>query len=133
MGTGNDGRIYKSRPAGPAAPRCFDATELQIHAMRKSPNGGIYAGSSPDGEIYRIDHRNGTTTTFFDPDEVHRALAVDSRGHGLRRDRRGCRLQDRPTARFGVLQHQGSTYATALAVDHRRNRLSAPSRQPRHA
>ena len=49
--------------------------------MAPAPNGGLYVGTSPDGKIYKVD-RNGTATTFFDPDDKYIwALAVDGRGN----------------------------------------------------
>ena len=72
-----------------ARARCSStAAELEVHALAPAPNGGLYVGTSPDGRIYKVD-RNGTATTFFDPEDKYIwALAVDAQGQPLRRHRR---------------------------------------------
>ena len=33
----------------------FDAKELEVHAIALAPGGGLYAATSPDGKIYKVD------------------------------------------------------------------------------
>ena len=59
----------------------FDAEELEVHAIAPAPGGGIYAATSPNGKIYKVDE-NGAGTVFFDPpDQYVWSLAVDQEGN----------------------------------------------------
>ena len=52
-----------------------------MHAIVAAPGGGIYAATSPDGKIYKVDAA-GTGTVFFDPpDRYIWSLAVDRAGN----------------------------------------------------
>src|SRR4029450_11776473 len=48
----------------------FDATELEIHAIAPATGGVTYAGSSPDGKVYKI-AKDGKTAPFFDPEDKY--------------------------------------------------------------
>src|SRR5688500_2056337 len=53
---------------------------MEVHALAAAPNGGLYAATSPDGRIYRLDAK-GQATPFFDPDDKYIwSLAVDRDG-----------------------------------------------------
>ena len=52
-----------------------------MHALAFAPGGGIYAGTSPDGKIYKIDAM-GRSSVFYDPpDKYIWSLAVDKAGN----------------------------------------------------
>ena len=73
--------MYPHRRDRQAARVFFDAEELEVHAIALAPGGGIYAATSPDGKIYRVDAA-GTGTVFFDPpDRYIWSLAVDRAGN----------------------------------------------------
>src|SRR5205814_605693 len=53
LATGSPARVYKITSAG-AATVIFEPKELQVQAIVLDKNGVVYAGTSPDGKIYRI-------------------------------------------------------------------------------
>ena len=80
LGTGNDGKVIKVDRNGQGS-LFYDSTEMEVHALRRAPNGGLYVGTSPDGRIYRVDAK-GQATTFFDPDDKYIwSLVVDRDGN----------------------------------------------------
>ena len=75
-----------------------------------------------DGKIYRID-RNGTATTFFDPEEKYIwALASDAKGN-LRGDRRKGAVYRITAGKGAPFYSTKATHATSLAVDKAGNLL----------
>lgn len=68
FGTGNDGKVYRLR--GNDLKLLYTAPEPEIYAMTFH-NGAIYAGSSPNGKIYRVDPESGAQTVFFDPKQAY--------------------------------------------------------------
>jgi WD40 repeat protein len=79
LGTGNDGKIIKIESGKPSV--FYDSTEMEVHALAPAPGGGLYAATSPDGRIYRLDTK-GQATPFFDPDDKYIwSLAVDRDGN----------------------------------------------------
>src|SRR5688572_8209311 len=64
FGTGNDGKVYRLR--GEELKLVFTASEPEIYALAFH-DGALYAGSSPNGKVYRVDPESGKQTVFFDP------------------------------------------------------------------
>jgi hypothetical protein len=54
--TGSPARVYRITPDGKASV-IFEPQELQVQALAVAPNGAIYAGTAPDGKVYKIDHK----------------------------------------------------------------------------
>jgi len=48
----------------------YDAAELDITALAVARDGALYAGSSPDGKVYRIT-ADGHAEVFFDPGDKY--------------------------------------------------------------
>ena len=48
----------------------FDAKELMVHCIALDPQGNIFAGTSPDGKVYKITPE-GKIELFFDPKETY--------------------------------------------------------------
>lgn len=68
LGTGNDGKLYRLR--GSDARVIFTAPEPQIYAVVYR-DGALYAGSSPNGKIYRVDPESGKSSVFYDPQQAY--------------------------------------------------------------
>jgi hypothetical protein len=68
VGTGDDGRVLRVAGDGRVEP-LFDAEEPQIFALWADGDGTLFAGSSPDGRVYRI--AGGKSSVFFDPGETY--------------------------------------------------------------
>lgn len=74
LATGHRGRIFRLTPAmlaatTPAAPEkalLFSAPESEVFALAVGPDGALYAGTSPDGKVYRIT-ADGHSSVYFDP------------------------------------------------------------------
>ena len=68
FGTGNDGKVYRLR--GKELKLLFTATEPEIYTVAFH-DGALYAGSSPNGKIYRVDPESGKSTVFYDPKQAY--------------------------------------------------------------
>lgn len=68
VGTGNAGRVLKIDRSGKVTP-LFAAPEPEIFAVWADPDGTVFAGSSPNGKIYRLAH--GKSEVFFEPHETY--------------------------------------------------------------
>lgn len=68
VGTGNGGRILLIDRQG-GATVLFEAPEPEIFAVWAAEDGVVFAGSSPNGRVYRI--HDGETTVFFDPEQTY--------------------------------------------------------------
>src|SRR5580698_2979068 len=64
VGTGNRGRLFRIDPSGQST-LVWTAAEPEIFAVAVDPKGGVYAASSPDGKVYRIE--GGKATEYFAP------------------------------------------------------------------
>src|SRR4051812_15570340 len=54
LGTGGDGKIFKVTPDGAGA-SFADLAEMNVTAITLGRSGEIFAATSPDGKVYRID------------------------------------------------------------------------------
>jgi len=97
FGTGNEGKVYRLR--GTDLKAIFTAPEPEIYAVAFH-DGAVYAGSSPNGKVYRIDPESGAHTVFFDPKQAYiwaleplndggLAVATGVEGQLFRVDRQG--------------------------------------------
>ncbi len=68
FGTGNAGKVYRLR--GTDLKLLYTAPEQEIYSVAFH-DGALYAGTSPNGKIYRIDPESGKATTFFDPKQAY--------------------------------------------------------------
>lgn len=68
LGTGNAGKVILVRRDG-TTEEIFSAPEAEIFAVLAEEDGTVYAGSSPDGKVYRIDRGDGEE--HFDPDATY--------------------------------------------------------------
>ncbi len=78
FGTGNDGKVYRLR--GKEMKLLFSASEPEIYTLAFH-DGVLYAGSSPNGKIYRVDPSDGKSSVLFDPKQAY-IWAIDFLGNG---------------------------------------------------
>jgi len=78
LGSGAEGRVYKV--SGGTGSLFCDLTELNVSALAIGRNGELFAGTSPDGKVYKIDAA-GKASVYFEPREKYIwSLAVMSDG-----------------------------------------------------
>src|SRR5687768_11066954 len=68
FGTGNDGKVYRLR--GTDLKLIFTAPEPEVYAVAFK-DGAVFAGTSPNGKVYRVDPESGAHTVFFDPQQAY--------------------------------------------------------------
>jgi sugar lactone lactonase YvrE len=114
--TGHRGRVYRWK-AGEKAAVLWSAPQPEVFALALDAKGTLYAGSSPDGKIWKIE--NGKAAEFFDPKEKYIwALAVAPDGSlfaGTGQNGRIWRIS--PSGQGEIWYETGQTHVTALAFD----------------
>jgi hypothetical protein len=55
---GSPARVYRVTPDGQAT-TIFEPTELQVQALIVDKSGAIFAGTAPDGKVYKIERKSG--------------------------------------------------------------------------
>lgn len=68
FGTGNDGKIYRLR--GTDLKLLWTSPEPEVYAVAFR-DGALYAGTSPNGKVYRVDPESGKQTTFYNPEQAY--------------------------------------------------------------
>src|SRR5438552_315675 len=68
FGTGNSGKVYRLR--GTELKVLYTAPEQEVYSVAFH-DGALYAGTSPNGKIYRIDPDDGKAAPFFDPKQAY--------------------------------------------------------------
>jgi hypothetical protein len=68
VGTGNGGRVLLIDRQG-VTTVLFEAPEPEIFSVFVAEDGVVFAGSSPNGKVYRIEA--GEATVFFDPEQTY--------------------------------------------------------------
>src|SRR5207237_3237522 len=63
-GTGHRGRVYEIDKSSKSS-LLWTAEQPEIFALVIDPNGALYAATSPDGKVYRIER--GKATEYFAP------------------------------------------------------------------
>ena len=113
LGTGDDGRVYRWQ--ADAAQLLLDSPEIGIQALVGDGRGGVFAGTSPDGLVYRIEP-GGAVTTFAQTDSRYVwALGLDGRPH----------------ARGGGVGEARRAHVCGPPQPHRRPGRAAGDRRPR--
>ena len=60
--TGSPARVYRITSEGKAS-IIFQPQELQVQTLEVGPGGVIYAGTAPDGKVYKIEHKAAEKST----------------------------------------------------------------------
>jgi sugar lactone lactonase YvrE len=99
----------------------YDTNELNVAAIAVGTRGEIYAGTAPDGKVYRIE-ANGTASVFFDPKEKYIwSLAVLNDGNvavGTGENGRIYRVKSvSATPESSLLFDTSETHIISLAAD----------------
>lgn len=77
LGTGDDGKILVQRAGSPAT-LLAKVPETLVTALARGRDGSLFAGTSPNGRVYRIE--NGVANPYFDPEGQY-IWALEA-GHG---------------------------------------------------
>jgi sugar lactone lactonase YvrE len=114
--TGHRGRVYQMKP-GEKPAVLWSAPQPEVFALAVDARGVVYAGSSPDGKIWKIE--NGKAAEFFDPGEKYIwALAAAPDGSlfaGTGQNGRIWRVS--PNGQGEIWYETGQTHVMALAFD----------------
>ncbi len=68
FGTGNEGKVYRLR--GTDLKLVYTAPEPEIYTIAYR-DGALYAASSPNGKVYKIDPDSGKGAVFYDPKQAY--------------------------------------------------------------
>lgn len=74
IGTGTSGVVY--RVAGRKVEPLADTGELLVSSLAFGRDGALYAGTLPEGRIYRIDPKSGTTARYSTPEGAKHVWAL---------------------------------------------------------
>ena len=132
-GSGDEtGGLIRRIDADGSAETPWRDSGFDVHALAPDGDGGVYAATSPDGQVLAID-ANGSTRNWFDPDETYVwALATQSDGTlfvGTGNPGRIYRVAPDGTA--ALFYDTGATHVRALAIDSA-GRLLAGAGSPGH-
>jgi hypothetical protein len=58
---GSPARVYRITPDGQST-TIFEPAELQVQALVVDKSGAVYAGTAPDGKVYKIEHKPAAGT-----------------------------------------------------------------------
>lgn len=70
VGTGNAGRVLLVRENG-RVEQLFAAEEPEVFAVWAADDGTVYAGTSPNGKVYRVAPGGAEPTVWFEPGETY--------------------------------------------------------------
>lgn len=114
--TGHRGRVYRWK-SGEKPVLLWSAPQPEVFALTLGAKGVLYAGSSPDGKIWKLE--NGKAAEFFDPGEKYIwALAAATDGSifaGTGQNGRVWRIS--PSGQGEIWYETGQTHVTALTFD----------------
>ncbi|MCH7666405.1 MAG: hypothetical protein IH936_10815 [Acidobacteria bacterium] len=68
VGTGNDGKVLLVDRDGSVI-TLYEAAEPEVFAVAVASDGTVFAGTSPQGKVYRIE--NGSGSEVFDPEQTY--------------------------------------------------------------
>jgi len=116
LGTGNGGRLYRVDAAGKSS-LVWTADQPEIFAVAVDAKGVVYAGTSPDGKVYRIE--NGKAAEYFDP-RARYIWALQFASDGalfVATGDQGKIFRVTAAGRGSVYYETGQSHVTCLAID----------------
>jgi sugar lactone lactonase YvrE len=115
--TGHRGHVYRLKPGATTPEVLWSAPQPEVFALALDARGRLYAASSPDGRVWRIE--NGQAKEIFNPQAKYVwALAAAADGTlyvGTGDQGRIWRVA--PDGQAEVYYETGQTHVTALAID----------------
>ena len=119
IATGTPARVYRITPEGQSS-LIFESTELQVQALRFAPEGSLYAGSlyaatSPDGKVYRIETA-GAKPAGAKPEKPESAPSSVTGGNGAATASASPASKVDPNFKSSVYYDPKSKYIWDLAV-----------------
>ena len=147
---GAPARVYRITPDGQAT-TIFEPVELQVQALVVDKNGTVYAGTAPDGKVYKIEHKaagssarddnskstmpdrskgqvdpNWSSSVFFDPGTKYIwDLAFDNSGDlFVATGDRGEIYKVTPKGEHSVFFKSDESHIRALALDPKQNLIA---------
>ena len=132
-GSGGDtgGMVQRIGEDG-AVETLWRGSEFDVHALAPRSGGGVYAATSPDGQVIAIDP-DGTSRDWFDPEETY-VWALATRPDGtlfVGTGNPGRIYRVAPDGEASLFYDTGATHVRALAVDSD-GRLLAGAGSPGH-
>ncbi len=133
-GTGSPARVYMITADGKSSP-IFEPQELQVQALVMSKSGVLYAATTPDGKVYRIERREGeaakkgsaespwSASVYFDPGTKYIwDLALDDSGNlYVATGDKGEIYRVTPNGQHSVFFKSDETHIRSLAIDPKGN------------
>ena len=137
-GAGSPARVYMISPDGKSTP-IFEPQELQVQALVMSKSGVLYAATTPDGKVYRIERPSGadaknakpgssqwSSSVYFDPGTKYIwDLALDDAGNlYVATGDKGEIYRVTPNGQHTVFFKSDETHIRTLAVDPKGNLIA---------
>jgi hypothetical protein len=116
LGTGNGGRLYRVDATGKSS-LVWTSDQPEIFAVAVDAKGVVYAGTSPDGKVYRIE--NGKAQEYFDP-HARYIWALQFASDGalfVATGDQGKIFRVTGSGRGSVYYETGQSHVTCLAID----------------
>jgi sugar lactone lactonase YvrE len=136
-GAGSPARVYMITPDGKSTP-IFEPQELQVQALVMSKSGVLYAATTPDGKVYRIERAGAnaknakpgssewSSSVYFDPGTKYIwDLALDDSGNlYVATGDKGEIYRVTPNGQHSVFFKSDETHIRTLAVDPKGNLIA---------
>jgi hypothetical protein len=134
-GAGSPARVYLITPDGKST-TIFEPQELQVQALVMSKSGALYAATTPDGKVYRVERRGSgdaknakqgtsewSSSVYFDPGTKYIwDLALDDSGNlYVATGDKGEIYRVTPTGQHSVFFKSDETHIRTLAIDPKGN------------
>ncbi|HEY6338600.1 MAG TPA: hypothetical protein VIW68_08925 [Candidatus Sulfotelmatobacter sp.] len=115
--TGAPARLYRITPEGKAS-IIFEPQELQVQAVVVGSGGVIYAGTAPDGKVYKIGHKPGLNAGKADSAKSDAAQGSEkNKDKGAEKDKEAAKPSLDPAWSSSVYFAPGTKYIWSLALD----------------